>query len=62
MAVKSIYGASFHIPYIADPSDQGNELRGDLQWSGVVSNMNKKCIYREYKAVRCMSGEEEGSS
>lgn len=37
MAVKSIYGASFHIPYIADPSDQGNELRGDLQWSGVVS-------------------------
>ena len=29
----------FHNPYIADPSDQGNELRCELQWSSLWQNV-----------------------
>ena len=67
LEVKSIYGAGFHIPnipYIADPSDQGNELKSELQWSSLEQN-EKKCIYKELKILKCWfwSGDEgdEGS-
>ena len=44
----------FHNPYIADPSDQGNELRCELQWSSLWQNV-KKCIYKELKILKCWS-------
>ena len=44
----------FHNPYIADPSDQGNELRCELQWSKFGAKW-EKCIYKELKILKCWS-------